>query len=66
MMDPPPRTAAGLAKYSPREMCNDCIIGEIDLLNEYVCHIDVVFMEPPCRASNMAPPARTGTIYRAT
>ncbi|KAL3802154.1 hypothetical protein ACHAWO_007794 [Cyclotella atomus] len=47
VMDPPPRTAAELSKYPPREIYDDFTIGGIDLLAEYAPRIDAIFMDPP-------------------
>mmetsp|Transcript_14699 Transcript_14699/g.31372 ORF Transcript_14699/g.31372 Transcript_14699/m.31372 type:complete len:657 (-) Transcript_14699:175-2145(-) len=47
VMDPPPRTAAALSKYPPREIYDDFTIGGVDLLAEYAKHIDAIFMDPP-------------------
>ncbi|KAL3796883.1 hypothetical protein HJC23_008836 [Cyclotella cryptica] len=47
VMDPPPRTAAALSAYPPREIYDDFTIGGIDLLNEYASRIDAIFMDPP-------------------
>ena len=47
VMDPPPRTAAGLSAYPPREIYDDFTIGGIDLLAEFAQHIDAIFMDPP-------------------
>lgn len=46
-MDPPPRTAATLSAYPPREIYDDFTIGGIDLLTEYAPRIDAIFMDPP-------------------
>lgn len=47
VMDPPPRTAAALSAYPPREIYDDFTIGGIDLLAEYAPRIDAIFMDPP-------------------
>lgn len=47
VMDPPPRTAAGLAAYPPREVYDDFTIGGVDLLTEFAGNIDAIFMDPP-------------------
>ncbi|KAL7481946.1 hypothetical protein ACHAW6_007629 [Cyclotella cf. meneghiniana] len=47
VMDPPPRTAAALSAYPPREIYDDFTIGGIDLLSEYAARIDAIFMDPP-------------------